>query len=79
MGKVTEKAIRLGNEFNNEKSWKEFARNHPEVLVFFDKEKIVDVVPYFNNVQSFTIHCINGFVESILYEYDGKIIHFPIE
>ena len=77
MGKITKKAIRLGNEYNNEKTWEEFARNHPEVNVFFYKENVIDVDPFSNKIKNFTIHRVNGFVESIIYEYDGKLVEFP--
>lgn len=77
MGKVTEKAIRLGNEYNSEKTWEEFARKHPEVLVWFYNDSVIDVVPITSDVQHFTIHCVDGLVQSIFYEYDGKLIEFP--
>lgn len=77
MSKVTDKAIRLGNEYNSEKTWEEFAKKHPEVLVFFYKDYVVDVVPVLPSVKNFSIHCANGLVQSILYEYDGKLIEFP--
>ena len=81
MGRVMEKAIRLGNELNQEKTWKEFARNHPEIQVFYSKneEMVTDVDPFFPGVKIIYIDYKKGFVQSILYEYDGKIFRFPTE
>lgn len=73
MGKILDKAIRIGNE----KTWEEFARNHPEILVFFYKGKVVDVEKFSKQIDYFTIHYVNGFVDSILYEYNGELYNFP--
>ena len=82
MGRAMEKAIRLGNELNQEKTWKEFSRNHPEVQVFYYKneEMVIDVEPFSPGVKILYIdYNVKGLVQTLLYEYNGKIIRFPTE
>lgn len=73
MGRITDQAIRIGHE----KSWKEFARFHPEILILFDGEIPVDIRIYSSEVTDVHYQIIDGVLDCVQYIYKGELIKYP--
>ena len=74
MGKVMDKAIRIGHE----KDWHEFAKFHPEIMIFFDNDNIaIDAEFISSKISNATIHIVDGKLESVFYIFDGYLVEYP--
>ena len=82
MGKALEGAIR-DIDFedrvyrNEEKTWEEFQKHHPEIMIFYNKKNQVVDIDFPPNIDSSYIEKKNGVVVNVWFHYKGHSYSFP--